>query len=209
MRVRLKEAAKHFGVHSDTLRRWAREGKVSFALSPGGHRLFDLSELSDFVKQPSGRMILKKKPTIAYARVSSHDQKEDLKRQIEILTMFCSANGWQHEIISDLGSGMNYNKKGLKSVIRALCNQEIGRLVITHKDRLLRFGSELIFSICEHVGCEVVVINSSEDSSYEEDLTKDVLEIITVFSARLYGARSHKNRKIVESLKLAADEACK
>ncbi len=123
--------------------------------------------------------------------------------------MFCAANGWEHEIISDLGSGMNYQKKGLKTLIRALCNQEIGRLVITHKDRLLRFGSELIFSICEHVGCEVVVINSSEDSIYEDDLTKDVLEIITVFSARLYGSRSDKNRKIVESLKAAADEVCK
>lgn len=103
---------------------------------------------------------------------------------------------------------MNYQKKGLENLIRSLCSQEVGRLVITHKDRLLRFGSELIFSICEHVGCEVVVINSSEDSSYEEDLTKDVLEIITVFSARLYGSRSHKNRNIIKSLKAAADEVC-
>ena len=126
-----------------------------------------------------------------------------------MLSIFCTANGWAHEIIQDLGSGMNYNKKGLKTLIRSLCNQEIGRLVITHKDRLLRFGSELIFAICEHVGCEVVVINASEDSSYEEDLTKDVLEIITVFSARLYGSRSHKNKKILESLKAAADEVCR
>ncbi|SMF85233.1 IS607 family transposase, partial [Pseudobacteriovorax antillogorgiicola] len=109
----------------------------------------------------------------------------------------------------DLGSGMNYNKKGLKKLIKSLCNQEIGRLVITHKDRLLRFGSELIFSICEHVGSEVVVINSSEESTYEEDLTRDVLEIITVFNARLYGSRSHKNKKIVQALKDAADEVCK
>lgn len=73
---------------------------------------------------------------------------------------------------------------------------------------ILRFGSELIFSICSHAGCEVVIINASEDSSYEEDLTRDVLEIITVFSARLYGSRSHKNKKIVEKLKEAADEVC-
>lgn len=111
-------------------------------------------------------------------------------------------------MIEDLGSGMNYQKKGLKTLIKALCHQEVGRLVITHKDRLLRFGSELIFSICSHVGCEVVIINASEDSTYEEDLTRDVLEIITVFSARLYGSRSHKNRKILESLQSAADEAC-
>ena len=104
---------------------------------------------------------------------------------------------------------MNYNKRGLKTLIKALCNQQVGRLVITHKDRLLRFGSELVFAICGHVGCEVVIINNTEDSSYEEDLTRDVLEIITVFSARLYGARSHKNKKIVETLKQAASEVCK
>ena len=71
-----------------------------------------------------------------------------------------------------------------------------------------RLTMNLIFSICSHVGCEVVVINASEDSNYEEDLTRDVLEIITVFSARLYGARSHKNKKIVETLRAAADEVC-
>lgn len=210
MKVRLKEAAQHFGVHPDTLRRWANDGKIATAgITPGGHRLFDLNEIGLLVRSPTGRILPQAKPTIAYARVSSHDQKQDLIRQVEQLQLFCAAHGWEHKIIEDLGSGMNYNKKGLKALIKALCNQEIGRLVITHKDRLLRFGAELIFAISEHVGCEVVVINASEDSTYEEDLTRDVLEIITVFSARLYGARSHKNRKIVESLKLAADEACK
>lgn len=127
----------------------------------------------------------------------------------ECLQLYCSSHGWNFEVIKDLGSGMNYNKKGLKDLIGRLCNQEIGRLVVTHKDRLLRFGAELVGSICEHVGCEVVVVNSSEETTYEEDLTRDVLEIITVFSARLYGSRSHKNRKIVQTLKDAADEVCK
>jgi putative resolvase len=77
----------------------------------------------------------------------------------------------------------------------------VNRLVITHKDRLLRFGSELIFSLCEHFGVEVIIINRTEDSSFEEDLAKDVLEIITVFSARLYGSRSPKNKIIIEQLK--------
>ncbi len=73
------------------------------------------------------------------------------------------------------------------------------------EDRLLRFGAELVFSLCEHFGSEVVVINRSEETKYEEDLTRDVLEIITVFSARLYGSRSPKNRKLVQSLREAAD----
>lgn len=212
MKLKLTDAARHIGVHPDTLRRWANDGKVKIAgKTPGGQRLFDLSEISAMITSPTKRPLQVKpiKPTIAYARVSSYDQKKDLERQVEQLSLFCSANGWEHRIIEDLGSGMNYNKKGLKTLIKSLCNQDVGRLVITHKDRLLRFGSELVFSICNHVGCEVIIINASEDTSYEDDLTRDVLEIITVFSARLYGSRSHKNKKIVETLKKAADEVCK
>jgi putative resolvase len=112
-------------------------------------------------------------------------------------------------VISDLGSGLNYKKKGLIKLIKLLCSHQIDRLVITHKDRLLRFGSELIFALCEIFSCEVVIINRSEDSTFDsddcrEDLAHDVLEIITVFSARLYGSRSHKNKKIVEQLKEVA-----
>lgn len=85
-----------------------------------------------------------------------------------------------------------------------ITSNQVERLVLTHKDRLLRFGSELIFALCEQFGCEVVIINRSDESSFEDDLTQDVLEIITVFSARLYGSRSHKNKKIVEQLRKVA-----
>lgn len=82
----------------------------------------------------------------------------------------------------------------------------MGRLVITHKDRLLRFGSELVFSLCEAFGTEVVIINQGEPVSFEEELTQDVLEIITVFSARLYGSRSHKTQKLTDALREAAKD---
>ena len=72
--------------------------------------------------------------------------------------------------------------------------------MLTHRDRLLRFGTELIFSLCEQFGVEIVIINASENTSFEDDLVQDVLEIITVFSARLYGSRSRKNKKLLESL---------
>ena len=111
-------------------------------------------------------------------------------------------------MLEDLGSGLNYQKKGLRKLIQRICLGEVGRLVITHKDRLLRFGSELVFSLCEQFQTEVVILNSSGELSFEEELAQDVLEIITVFSARLYGARSHKNKKILEALKEAADESC-
>lgn len=210
MLLKITDAARHLGIHPDTLRRWANSGKVKVAgFTPGNQRLFDLRDFERLGVSLTSRPIQRQRPTIAYARISSHDQKDDLKRQVEMLELYCSSNGWQYELIKDLGSGMNYHKKGLKKLIRALCHQEVGRIVVTHKDRLLRFGSELIFSICSHVGCEVVVINASDDSTYEEDLTRDVLEIITVFSARLYGSRSHQNKKIVEKLKEAADEVCR
>ena len=88
---------------------------------------------------------------------------------------------------------------------KLICSYQVERLVLTHKDRLLRFGSDLIFTLCEHFGTEIVIINRTEDSTFEEDLANDVLEIITVFSARLYGSRSHKNKKIIEKLKDVAN----
>ena len=84
---------------------------------------------------------------------------------------------------------------------------EVGRYVITHKDRLLRFGAELVFAICEVKQVEVVILNQGEDSSFEEDLAKDVLEIITVFSARLYGSRSRKNQKLIDGMKQVVEDA--
>lgn len=83
----------------------------------------------------------------------------------------------------------------------------VGRLVISHRDRLLRFGAELVFAICEAKNVEVVILNQGEDTTFEEDLAKDVLEIITVFSARLYGSRSHKNQKLLDGVKRAVEES--
>ena len=124
-----------------------------------------------------------------------------------MLEMYCARQGWTYEVISDLGSGMNYYKKGLKRLLNDIMNGKAGRLVITHKDRLLRFGAELIFAVCEAKNVEVVILNQGEDTTFEEDLAKDVLEIITVFSARLYGSRSRKNKKLLESVIKAVTEA--
>jgi Predicted site-specific integrase-resolvase len=102
---------------------------------------------------------------------------------------------------------LNYHKKGLRTLIRRICSGEVGRLVITHKDRLLRFGCELVFALCEHFGAEVVIVNASEEATFEEELVEDVLEIVTVFSAGLYGSRSHNNKEMLDALKKAASEA--
>jgi putative resolvase len=122
-----------------------------------------------------------------------------------MLELYCSAQGWSFSVIKDLGSGMNYHKKGLKQLLDQLTTGQIGRLVLTHKDRLLRFGAELIFSLCSAKGVEVILINQGDEPTFEEELAKDVLEIITVFSARLYGARSHKNKQLLANLQKAVE----
>jgi predicted site-specific integrase-resolvase len=94
--------------------------------------------------------------------------------------------------------------RGLQRLIRAIADNQVERLVLTHKDRMLRFGSELIFNLCEHFGTEVVIINQTENTSCDEDLAKDLLEIITVVSARLDGSRNLKNKRVVEELKAIA-----
>lgn len=204
--LNIGDAAKLLGVAESTMRRWEKEGKlIPDERTAGNQRRYKLSSL----RPEMGRGIDYDRKTIAYARVSSHDQKADLERQKQLLEMFCASNGWKFEIISDLGSGMNYHKKGLNKLIEEILNNEVGRLVITHKDRLLRFGAELIFAICEAKEVEVVIINKGENSTFEEDLVKDVLEIITVFSARLYGSRSKKNKKLIEDMTKAVEDAAR
>lgn len=202
VKVSIGTAAKELGVSIDTLRRWEAAGKIEVERTPNGHRRYDLAKLRGIIPRKTSAARL----TLCYARVSSHDQKDDLKRQVALLESYCAANGWTYEVIQDLGSGLNYQKRGLRLLIKRICQGDVGRLVLTHKDRLLRFGSELIFSLCEHFGTEVVIINASQESTFEEELGEDVLEIITVFSARLYGSRSHKNKEVIKKLKEAAND---
>ncbi len=204
MKISIGQAAKELGVSIPTLRRWEAEGKIQAERTPKGHRRYDLAQLRGLKPYETSKT---NRPTVCYARVSSHDQKEDLVRQAALLETFCAANGWTYEIVQDLGSGLNYNKRGLQQLIKRICSGTVGRLVLTNKDRLLRFGSELVFSLCEAYNIEVVIINQGEQPlSFEEELAQDVLEIITVFSARLYGSRSHKNRKLVETLREVAEQ---
>jgi len=187
-----------------TLRRWEAEGRLAAEHTAGGHRRYDLAKLRPELFRAADKASRK---TVAYARVSSHDQKDDLERQKQVLELYCAKQGWTFEVIADLGSGMNYHKKGLRKLLDDVIDGQVGRLVLTHKDRLLRFGAELVFSICEVREVEIVILNKGEDTTFEQDLAKDVLEIITVFSARLYGSRSRKNQKLLDGIKQAVDAA--
>ena len=185
-KLSISEAAYLLGVSTDTLRRWEKEGKITSTRTEGGHRRYDLTDiLKD--KEDDGL-------TILYARVSTRPQIKDLDRQIAVLETYAEIKGWKNcKTIKDIGSGVNYRKKGLNKLLSILVEGQATRLVLTTKDRLLRFGSELVFSICELYGVEIVILNKDPDSSPEEELVKDVLEIITVFSAKLHSMKSRKN----------------
>lgn len=201
--ISIGQAAKLLGVHVQTLRNWERTGKLKpDSISPGGTRRYNQDKILQITGKELPEIEKDERITIAYARVSSHDQKADLQRQAQVLELYCAEHGYKYELITDLGSGMNYYKKGLTTLIHKILENNVRRLILTHKDRLLRFGAELIFSICEAKGVEVVILNKGEEkASFEEDLAKDVLEIITVFSARLYGSRSRKINRIIEQLR--------
>ena len=191
--VNISEAAQILGVTTTTLRNWDKKGLLKpDELTKGKARRYRIESLRNVDRN----IIFTKDDlkTIAYARVSSHDQKEDLNRQVHLLELYCSKHGYKYEV-------MNYYKKGLTKLIDLILDNQVQRLILTHKDRLLRFGAELVFSICEAKNVEVIIINQGDEApSFEEELAKDVLEIIIVFSARLYGSRSKKNKKLINDL---------
>ena len=179
--------AHKLGVAVVTMRRWDREGRLKPQMrTAGGHRRYSLAPSA-----PPPDL------TLIYARVSSHDQKSDLERQRLRLEAFALASGWGNtETICDLGSGLNFNKKGLIRLIGLILHRRMSRLVLENKDRLLRFGAELVIRLCESQGIEVVIVKD-KPRSFEAELARDVLEIITVFSSRLSGSRSAERRRQV------------
>lgn len=196
LKLSIGEASKVLGVAVSTMRRWEYEGRLIPERTVSGHRRYDREALLNFKYHKENVKL-----TIGYCRVSSSDQREDLTRQVKTVSDYCAAKGYQFRIIQDLGSGLNYNKKGLKELIELICHKEIERVVINYRDRLIRFGYEIIEQLCLLNDIEIEVINYSEDKDYEEELVEDVLSVITVFSARLYGSRSHKAKNIVDTNK--------
>jgi excisionase family DNA binding protein len=195
MKLTIGQVSKELGVTVETIRRWEAEGRIVAERTKGGHRRYDFNKVLSSVNPHK-----KEKLTIGYARVSTANKKDDLSRQVQAIELYCAAKGWRYRIISDIGSGLNYNKKGLEELITLIETNQIQRLVLNYKDRLLRFGSEIIFNICKLHDVEVEIINNSDNKNYQEELVEDVLSIITVFSAKLYGSRSHKNKKIVKQV---------
>ncbi|WP_269411529.1 IS607 family transposase [Lentibacillus daqui] len=199
----IDEASNILGVHPTTLRRWEKEGKITSSRTTGGHRRYAVEDLSAIKHDLKP---LQDKIVIGYCRVSSSDQKEELKRQVHTVSQYCSANGYQFRIIKDLGNGLNFDKKGLKELIRLVQSNQVEKVVVNYKDRLLRFGYELLEQICAFHHVKIEIVNHTEDKTYEQELVEDMLSIITVFSSRLYGSRSHKRKKLQQAVKQVIED---
>jgi putative resolvase len=192
--LQIGDAAKLRGVSIDTLRRWEKAGKITAVRTEGGHRRYRVADLLK-IDKPDLRH------TVIYGRVSTRDKKGDLERQIGVMELYCKERGFDGVYtLQDIGSGLNYRKRGLLKLIDLLQRNEVERLIITDKDRLLRFGSELIFTLCENNGTEVIILNKPITLEPEQELVEDVLAVITVMSARLYGRRSKKNLKTMQAI---------
>ena len=190
--------AKAIGKTPQTLRIWHKKGTLIPAhVTVGGTRYYSQQQLNHFLGFTQRETVNRK--VIGYCRVSLNKQKDDLVRQVDNVKTYMLAKGYQFEIIEDIGSGINYNNKGLNKLLDAVINYEVEKIVILYKDRLVRFGFELIENICRKYDCEIEIIDSTEKTE-EEELVEDLIQIVTVFSCRLQGKRANRARKMIKEL---------
>ena len=190
-----KTVAQLLGVTSQTLRNWDREGKLKPSyVKSNGYRYYSEDSILSYTQERKTKKTLN---VVGYARVSSKKQIDDLNRQIENLRTYIESKYETYEIISDVGSGINYTKPGLQKLIEKINRKEVDLIIVLYKDRLLRFGFELIeyFAALNNVKIEVLdKINKSEN----QELVEDLVQIVTVFSCKLQGKRKSKTKKLLD-----------
>lgn len=190
--------AKEIGVTSLTLIRMQKSGELIPAhISKGGTRYYSTEQLNQFLNGMKSAICDKK--VIGYCRVSTPSQKDDLQTQIENVKAYMCAKGYQFEVIEDVGSGINYKKTGLQKLISMINSHEVSKIVILYKDRLMRFGFEMFEYFCQINGVQIEIIDNVEYSK-EQELTEDLIQIITVFANRLYGGRSKKTKRLLKEV---------
>ncbi len=180
MLVPLRKAVQHLGLHPNTLRKYADEGKIKTIKNEAGQRLFDVQSYVNGAARTS---------LICYCRVSSAKQRDDLNRQIAYMQSLYP----EAEIVRDIGSGINFKRKGLRSLLDRLMRGDQLTLIVAHRDRLARFGFELFQYMVEQNGGKIVVLDSTVHSP-ESELTQDLLSILHVFSCRMHGLRKYRQK---------------
>lgn len=186
---RIHEMAEKLGVSIKTLQRWDNAGKLPARRTPSNQRYYTEDQYLDYmgvsVEKPHRKVV-------AYARVSSKDQKDDLKHQIDFIRTFVNAKGViLDECINDIGSGLNYNRPKWNELLQAVMRDEIATIYVTYKDRFIRFGFEWFENLCKQHQTEIVVLNH-EETSPDKELVEDLMSIVDVFSSRLEGLRKYK-----------------
>lgn len=187
--IRLNEMAKRLNVSVKTLQRWDREGILVAKRTPTDRRYYTEDQYLEYI----GSSTKSKRKTIAYVRVSSANQKDDLRNQITFIRNYVNAKGEiLDDVIEDIGSGLNYNRKHWNNLLlNQIPKGEIEKIYITYKDRFVRFGFDWFERFCNHYNCEIVVINNP-DTSPQKELVDDLISIIHIFSCRIYGLRKYK-----------------
>lgn len=199
--LRPKDVLKYLNISASTLCRWGNEGKLQTVKTKGGKSRYYKKEIIAFRCQKEGTPIPDTRKKFCYCRVSTSSQKDDLMRQIDLFR-----NQYpEHTIITDIGSGLNFKRKGLNTILDSAISGDLFEVVVTHKDRLCRFGFDLIERIITRQNGKILVLDQRTTSPREE-LCSDLISIITVFSARMYGLRSHSiKNKIKEILNTDQD----
>ena len=187
--IRLNDMAKRLGVSVKTLQRWDREGILVAKRNPNNRRYYTEDQYLEYI----GSSNKKDRKIIAYIRVSSNNQKDDLQNQITFIRNYVNAKGEiLDDVIQDVGSGLNYNRKHWNNLLlNQIPKGEIEKIYITYKDRFVRFGFDWFERFCNHYNCEIVVINNPDTSPHQE-IIEDLISIIHVFSCRIYGLRKYK-----------------
>jgi len=198
--VAIGEASRALGVSVATLRRWEAAGRITSERTSGRQRRYDLTKLQPELLHGVHPAL---RHTIAYTRVVSADQQDSLTQQKQALELYCARQGWTFEVITDIGSGLNYHHPGLHHLINAIFEGRVGRLVLDHRDRLLRLGSELVFAICAAKNVEILILNLGTNTPFEADLASDILEMTEIFSARLYSGRSQHAQALIDRVRQA------
>lgn len=190
-----KSVAQMLGVTSQTLRNWDREGKLKPAyIKSNGYRYYSEDSILSYTQE---RKTKKNLNVIGYARVSSKEQADDLERQVNNLKTYLDSKYNDSEIITDIGSGINYTKPGLKKLIEKINRKEVDLIVVLYKDRLLRFGFELVEYFAELNNVKIEVLDKI-DKNQDQELIEDLVQIVTVFSCKIQGKRKAKTKELIE-----------
>jgi len=196
---KISEAAAHLGVCTKTIRRWDARGKITCNRTVGGHRRISILEISRLIEDKEKDLVIDPEKMVAvYCRVSSHDQKKkgDLERQVKGARAYCTAHGFKNiKTFTDVGSGLNTRRSGLKKMCTLIEGKKITRVILTYPDRLTRFGFSYLENYFKSHGASIHAINEKVTTSMQEELVQDLIAIVTSFSGRVHGMRSHKNKK--------------